>query len=348
MTNSPRQPSPLLAIAAIALLASLPSAARAASASQMQSLPGQTQMQPGSMPNGLNGPEVIGRLSGDDVSIKGAVTFNVETGSSSAVVASGSDITLRSGNSKITLVEGGEIDICGPAHLSLLKSGHAITLALDYGRVHSTLNSAVYLTIYTPFYVATPVAIGQEPRDINVGLDARGEMCVLADRGAVRLEQQFSGQSMLVPQGGEASLTNGQLDPLTNAHTCSCDLPAASLPLQMGTVGHAPIASAAAGAAPQPGTPVTPEPVYRVDVPPLTFDSTAPAPGADPDPQTMVLVRDSRVQSDAVFQGHVVATPPSSADPASADSSAASSAAAPPKKPGPLKRFFGLFRHHGS
>ena len=344
----------VLMIAGVSLLSVLPLATMLRAAcpetpAQMQSLPGQMQPQPGSMPNGVNAPEIIGRLSGDDVSIKGAATFDVENGSSSAVLASGSDVTIRSGKAKITLTEGGEIDICGPAHLSLLKSGHAITLALDYGRVHPTLNSAVSLNIYTPFYVATPIGIGQEARDVTVGLDVQGEMCVLADRGAVRLEQQLSGQSMLVPQGGQASLTNGQLDPLTNAHTCTCDIPVASMPVQIGVPGHAPIASAAA--APQPavpatGAPVTPEAVYRVDVPPLTFDSTAPAPGPDPDPQTIVLVRESRVQPDAVFQGHVVATP----DPAATSANAAtvSSPDAPPKKRGPLKRFFGLFRRLAS
>ena len=346
----------VLIIAGVSLLSVLPLATMLRAACpeiQMQSLPGQMQPQPGSMPNGPNAPEIIGRLSGDDVSIKGAVTFDMGNGSNSAVLASGSDVTIRSGKAKITLTEGGEIDICGPAHLSLLKSGHAITLALDYGRVHPTLNSAVSLNIYTPLYVATPLGIGQEARDLTVGLDAQGEMCVLADRGAVRLEQQLSGQSMLVPQGGQASLTNGQLDPLTNAHTCSCDIPVASLPVQMGVPGHAPIASAAAApptAGPATAAPVTPEPVYRVDVPPLTFDSTAPAPGPDPDPQTIVLVRESRVQPDAVFQGHVVETPAASPDPAATSANAAtvSSPDVPAKKRGPLKRFFGLFRRLAS
>jgi hypothetical protein len=357
LTKSGRQPgrTRLLTIAGVALLSSLPltTTLRAACpefSTQTQSLPAQMQPLPGSTPNGANAPETIGRLSGDDVSIKGAATFDVENGSSSAVLASGSDVTIRSGKAKIMLIEGGEIDICGPAHLSLLKSGHAVTLALDYGRVHPTLNSAVSLTIYTPFFVATPVAIGQEPRDVTVGLDVQGEMCVLADRGAVRLEQQLSGQSMLVPQGGQASLTNGQLDPLTNAHTCTCEIPVSSLPVQMGVPGHPPIASAPTAPAPQPAAPVVPPPVYRVEVPPLTFDSTAPAPGPDPDPQTIVLVRESRVQPDAVFQGHVVATPVASPDPAatSANTANISSPDAPPKKPGPLKRFFGLFRRLAS
>ena len=69
---------------------------------QTQSLPGQIESLPGSTPNGANAPETIGRLSGDDVSIKGAATFDVESGSSSAVLASGSDVTIRSGKAKIS------------------------------------------------------------------------------------------------------------------------------------------------------------------------------------------------------------------------------------------------------
>ena len=340
----------VLMVAGVALLSVLPLATMLRAA--CPEIPAQMQSLPGSLPNGPNAPEIIGRLSGDDVSIKGAATFDVENGSSSAVLASGSDVTIRSGKAKITLTEGGEIDICGPAHLSLLKSGHAITLALDYGRVHATLNPDVALNIYTPFYVATPVGIGQEARDVTVGLDVQGEMCVLADRGAVRLEQQLSGQSMLVPQGGQASLTNGQLDPLTNSHTCTCEIPVASLPVQIGVPGHAPIASAAAAppSATPAAAPVTPEAVYRVEVPPLTFDSTAPAPGPDPDPQTIVLVRESRVQPDAVFQGHVVETPVTPQDSAATSANAAtvSSPDVPAKKRGPLKRFFGLFRRLAS
>jgi hypothetical protein len=66
--------------------------------------------------------EVVGRLGGDDVSVKNGLDFEIENGRSTAVVANGTDITVRSGQAKIDLVEGGDIEICGPAHLSLLKS----------------------------------------------------------------------------------------------------------------------------------------------------------------------------------------------------------------------------------
>jgi hypothetical protein len=77
--------------------------------------------------------EVVGRLSGDDVSVTGAIGFESENGRTTALLASGSDLTLRSGQAKVDLPDGGDIILCGPAHLSILKSGPAITIALDYG-----------------------------------------------------------------------------------------------------------------------------------------------------------------------------------------------------------------------
>ena len=71
--------------------------------------------------------EVVGRLSGDDVSVTGAISFENENGRTNALLASGSDLTLRSSQAKIDLPEGGDIILCGPAYLSFLKSGPAIT-----------------------------------------------------------------------------------------------------------------------------------------------------------------------------------------------------------------------------
>ncbi len=260
------------------------------------------------------------------------------------MLASGSDLTVRSGEAKVSLIEGGQIAICGPAHLSLLKSGNAITVALDYGRVHPELNSAVSLTVYTPFIVATPVGMAQSPQDITVGLDVQGEMCALAARGALRIEQQLSGQSLLVPEGGQANLSNGELNPLTPAYTCTCELPVARnrapMQLDLNVPVHPPIASA-----PQPAGAVTAAqpPIYRVDMPPLTFNSNSPAPPPDPDPQTIMLVRESRVQPDAVFHGRVVATPvPNSASPDTGAKTASANQSLTRRNI--LSRFFGLFR----
>jgi hypothetical protein len=57
-----------------------------------------------------------------------------------------------------------------------------------------------------------------------VGLDSTGAMCIHATKGAVRVEQQLTGQSMLVPQNGDVALSNGQLETLhTSARRCLCE-----------------------------------------------------------------------------------------------------------------------------
>src|SRR5207245_6393642 len=52
------------------------------------------------------------------------------------VLRSGGDVRVKSGTARIDLVEGGQISICGPAHLSVLKSGGSLTIALDTGTIH--------------------------------------------------------------------------------------------------------------------------------------------------------------------------------------------------------------------
>ncbi len=156
--------------------------------------------------------ETVGRLSGDDVTVAGALSFDQQSGRSTAILTSGSEVTVRSGQALIEFDEGGAIAVCGPAHFSVLKSGGAITVALDYGRVHPMLTGAVEVTVYTPLVVATTVAINQNQRDATIGLDQDGTLCVVS--GARRHAHRaagFSGQSLLVPQGGSVNLTGGQL-----------------------------------------------------------------------------------------------------------------------------------------
>jgi hypothetical protein len=139
----------------------------------------------------ISGPparqEVVGRLSGDDVSAAGAIGFESENGRTTALLASGSDLTVRSGQAKVDLPDGGDIILCGPAHLSILKSGPAITIALDYGQVHLQVGAQVQITIYTPLLIVTPEAIGDRERDLTVGFDQKGELCVMALSGAMRI-----------------------------------------------------------------------------------------------------------------------------------------------------------------
>jgi hypothetical protein len=302
-------------------------------------------------------PAVVGRLYGDDVVVKGAVSFETENGLSTALLANGSDITVRAGKAQITLTTGGSIAICGPAHFTLLESGGAITLALDYGQVRPQVDAQVALTVYTPMIVATPVAIGQNPRDLTVGLDRQGAMCALTARGAARIEQQFSGQSVLLPQGGEVNLNGGQLGTMrSTAGSCDCELLVTrnTAPRRMELSVPVPVIPAAR---PRPAVPPPPpqteQPIYRVYMPPLTFDATAPEPPPDPDPADILLVREAQPLPELHFEGHVEpsleaasdysppAVPPQPVIPVKA-----AAAASKPKRPNFLARLFGAFRRN--
>lgn len=293
-------------------------------------------------------PETVGRLSGDDVAVGGAVSFATESGQSTAILASGSEITVRSGQARIQLDEGGEIDICGPAHLSLLKSGGAITLAVDYGRVHPQLNAQVTLTIYTPLIVATPVAIGRQALDVTIGLDQQGQLCALSASGAVRIEQQLTGSSLIVPEGGEMSFAGGELSAGIASGACVCQLTVAksSMPApvlrELSIPMHPPVEPAKPSA---PAATAPPEePIYHVYMPPLTFDASAPAPPPEADPETILLVREARVRPDVVFQGRVEEAPPGAAR--VTDAAMKAPAGPEAKKRGAWARFFGIFHRH--
>jgi hypothetical protein len=95
-------------------------------------------------------PAVIGRIEGDDLEVATTTPSGVERDASPTVVASGSDVTLRSGHALLMLNAGGEISVCGPAHFKLIQSSGSVTLALDYGRVHPSLESSNEFSIYTP------------------------------------------------------------------------------------------------------------------------------------------------------------------------------------------------------
>ncbi len=273
-------------------------------------------------------PAVIGRIEGDDLDVVTTTPSGVEKDAAPTVVASGSDVTLRSGRALLLLNAGGEISICGPAHFKLIKSSGAVTLALDYGRVHPSLENADEFTIYTPTIVATPIAIGGGPRDMTVGLQQSGEMCVLTERGALRVEPQFSDQSLIVPQGGTVNLLGGQIDSLhADASACSCDFPRARM--ESPRTAPVPVSSSdsrtaadfgalAAPTAPQPKpaenapppAASSEEPVYTVLMPPLSFNAGSPEPPPDPAPETILLVREVRVRPTAEFRGHVNPAPP--------------------------------------
>jgi hypothetical protein len=307
-------------------------------------------------------PAIIGRIEGDDLEVVTSTPSGIETDAAPTVVASGSDVTLRSGRALLLLNAGGEISICGPAHFKLIKSSAAVTLALDYGRVHPSLETTDGFTIYTPTIVATSIAISEGLRDMTVGLKQDGEMCVLTARGAMRVEPQFSDQSMIVPQGGTVSLVGGQIDSLhADVSACSCDYPRAHmdaprsaapphsrterdfgelaslappLPPKGKRTENAPPPSASAG-----------EPVYTVLMPPLSFNANSPEPPPEPAAETILLVREVRLRPAVVFRGHVNPAPSPAAEPPVVPAARAPSDDRPPEpQPSFLDRVKTFFR----
>ncbi len=162
-------------------------------------------------------------------------------------------------------------------------------------------------------------------------------MCIRATRGAIRVEQQLTGQSVLIPQAGDVLLLNGQLDGLrSSAGHCACELQIAKTTRPQPEVSQ--LASAeemrkqviAAKANAQP-TPVGPpsakeEPIYQVFMPPLVYDANAKV-QPEIDPRMVVLVRRVRVRPTLIFQGRVEGVAVASVTPPPAATNAPKSAA---------------------
>ncbi len=268
--------------------------------------------------------ETVGRLDGDDIQVQGHTRVEAEDGPNVFVLFSGSSATVRSGRARLLLADGGEVGICGPARFSVLKSGGAVTLAFDYGRLQARLDHAAPVAFFTPLIVASPVAIADGPRDVTLGLEPNGAMCLLAAQGALRVEQQLTGQSVLLPQGGQLSLAGGQMEFVRGGSDgCRCDALVAraqhseqSRPPQWSLLASAssarptlPVAARKPALPDSQKPPTIEEPVYRVLMPPLSFDASSLAPPPLPSPETILLVRRARVRPVKVFRGRVVAPP---------------------------------------
>jgi hypothetical protein len=176
--------------------------------------------------------DTVGAIEGETISVQGPMNVEVVQGHSRTILRSGSDVHVNSGQARIDLVEGGQIAVCGPAHFSVLKSVNLLTVALDTGVIHAHIEGAhPALTVYTAQLQAKPFAISDAPQDTLVGLDQTGAMCIRADSGAVRVEQQLTAQSIIVPQNGEVLITDGQLENLRSGVThCACELQLAKTP----------------------------------------------------------------------------------------------------------------------
>jgi hypothetical protein len=242
---------------------------------------------------------------------------------------------VKSGTARIDLVEGGWIAACGSAHFSVLKSAGSLTVALDSGTIHAHIEGAPALTVYTPQIQAQTISIGGGQQDILVGFDSPGAMCIRANRGAVRLEQQLTGQSMVVPQAGNVLVLNGQLESIrTGAGYCACEpqMPRATSSSDVevsrpATTQELREKALEPRAATQPAPAEKPsareEPIYQVIMPPLVYDANAKA-QPDFDPKMIVLIRKVRVRPTLIFHGRVegetvaAVVPPSAPGPAAA------------------------------
>ncbi|HZP32874.1 MAG TPA: hypothetical protein VFB23_05860 [Candidatus Acidoferrales bacterium] len=282
--------------------------------------------------------EVIGRVSGDDVSVTGEAGFERQNGRTTALLISGSKLTLHSGEAKVDLSGVGDLILCGPADLSIVKSGPAITIALNYGEIHLQIPGASQITIYTPLLIVTPEAIGDRNRDLTIGLEQSGDLCITAASGATRIQEQFSSESVIIPQGGDMQIDRGELRSLrSGSRKCSCELLISQNNAQTAIQLSAAKSSAASAAPTQRPPEPSNEPIYRIDVP-LTFNAPAVAP-AGPTPEALAIIRES-VSDPVSFRGVVRPALP----------------APPAEKPRPsseshhsklhfFARFFRLFRH---
>jgi hypothetical protein len=297
-------------------------------------------------------PATIGRITGDDVSVQGAGGGAAPDDPHSILLASGSEITIHSGRARIDLVAGGDISICGPAKLTLLDSGGPTTVALSFGRIHVHLAGDTPLTVFTPTVVGVPLALSEGPREAIIGLENSGAMCARAVSGGLSLEQQLTGETLVVPQPREVFFEDGQLQPVPRAAgSCQCDTLAAHASPPPPVATPKPEALSAIGAAtqaPQPppskpallpaskpalpksveysmpasaaevhkdetdplaNLPAREEPIWKVMMPPLTFDAASRRLPASPRPEMILLVREVSVEPAWIFHGRVEAGP---------------------------------------
>ncbi len=274
----------------------------------------------------VSAQETVGRIEGRSFTASGQVRVERVAAHNTTTLLSGSDVVVHEGYARIVLTDGSEVDVCGPAKFSTLKSGGALTLALEFGRIHTRLAPALPITVYTPLVTATPVAIGSNQRDVVVGLDPQGELCVHPQLGALRLEHQFSGEKILAPQNAEMSLALTSLDSIRPAPgSCRCEVPpdpvligvprevAEAQPKQPPPVEKEtePVKEQAAATEAQRRAPQTKEEEPRIIavMPPLTFAATKPNPPAPTGPEVVRILHEVRVQPAAVFTGRVEPRP---------------------------------------
>jgi len=223
-------------------------------------------------------PDAVGEVEGNDVTVDGGTPAMLGTSTSAPkmFVSNGSMLTVHSGTAVMTLFAGGEVDICGPAKITILRSADAITLALNFGRMRVQLPPKTSLRVFTPSVIGTPLDISGGARDVTMGLNLDDSMCVLAKSGAIQLANQFTDQTLIVPQSGEFFLSAGQLQPVAGKPgSCQCTAekpPPPPAPAQIAEFAQA--------------APPAPAPQVPADVAPLTAPPVTVRDYAQPTPAT--------------------------------------------------------------
>jgi hypothetical protein len=289
-----------------------------------------------------NPPEIVGRIEGDDVSVKGQVSLVRAGERKKAELASGSEVTVRTGQARLTLADGSEIDICGPAQFSVLRSGDSVTVGLNHGRLHARISPAAPLAVYSPVVVFTPISIDGRAREFVIGLEPQGGMCVQTPHGALRLEQQLTGTSIVVPQSSEVALPEGHIDALREAPgSCRCDVVLVEDKPQPPPARIATASTRAETERKPDAPPAIEEPKWTVVMPPLTFDASAPQP-PPVNPEVASLIREVRVQPALIFRGRVEDRPAALPQPVKAGAKQKNESA--PKKDGFFQKIGGFFK----
>lgn len=272
--------------------------------------------------------EFVGRVEGHDFVVENSIGEPVPAGEQASLLSSGNRLVVRSGQARILLEGGGDILICGAAQLDLLKSQGSITIALNHGTLRVHVKKSDPVAVFTPLVLATTVAIGGGERDVTVGLEQSGQMCIRAISGAVRVGQQLSGESLLVPQFGGLTLSGAQINAVSaSAPGCTCEADAARLAppritaeqqsIALETLRSAPILEAGNGT--QIGSPlpqasasanVSVPPaidgsVLTVVMPPLVFNASNPDEPPDAALETVALARSVRIREDTIVHGTI-------------------------------------------
>ena len=271
--------------------------------------------------------ETVGRVEGHDFIVENSIGEPVPPGELAEKLSSGNRLVVRSGQARIILEGGGDILICGAAQLELLKAQGSITIALDHGTLRVHVKKSDPISVFTPLVLATTVAIGGGERDVTVGLEKTGEMCIRAKSGAVRVGQQLSGESLIVPQFGGLTLSGGQINAVSaSAPGCTCEADTIKLSPPRANANQAPIIQSnissqlpveniqvAQISSPLPqaqtsenvAAPPLNEPPVMIIMPPLVFNASNPDEPADAALQTIALARSVRVREDTIIRGTV-------------------------------------------